>query len=49
MVWEESRRFGLFAEFGGEGTVFEGKIEDDVVREREWDEEAELACWAWPI
>ncbi len=42
-VWVEKRRFG-FEVSGGEGVVVGlGKTEEEVVREREWDEE-ELAC-----
>jgi hypothetical protein len=40
----EKRRFGVEL-FGGEGVVAEwGNTEEDVVREREWDEEEEVAC-----
>jgi hypothetical protein len=39
-VWDEKRRLG-FELFGGDGDATGlGKMEEDVVREREWDDEA---------
>jgi hypothetical protein len=44
-VWVERRRVE-FEVFGGEGVVVGiGKMEEEMVREREWEDDEELACW----
>lgn len=46
-VWVEKRR-SVLEEIGGEGVVTGmGKTEEDVVREREWDDDGVLTCWRW--